>query len=106
MDEVGDVVAEHRRHQPLERGGGVTVPLLHHLTHESAEYGGECSFWYILRPNAYLLIHLRHVQFGPVGSMSDVMPDRVLIRKGRDVLFRIVILHMEVEHRTQFATFL
>ena len=40
MDKLGDVVMEHHCHQPLECGGGITVPLLHHLTHESAEYGG------------------------------------------------------------------
>ena len=80
---------EHRRHQPLECGGGITVPLLHHSIHEGAEYGGECGFQYILWSNAYLFIHLRHVQFGPVGSMSDVMPDRVLIRKGQYILFHI-----------------
>ena len=37
MDELGDVVVEHHCHQPLEHGGGITVPLLHHLTHEGAE---------------------------------------------------------------------
>ena len=54
----------------------------------------------------YLFICLWHVQLGPVGSMSNIMPDHVLIRKGWDVLFRIVILHTEVEHHTQLATFL
>ena len=90
MDEPGDVVAEHRCHQPLERGGGVTVPLLHYSTHEGAKYGGECGLWYILRFNVYLFICLQHVQLGPVGSTSDIMPDCFLIRKGQDILFRLL----------------
>ena len=34
------------------------------------------------------------------------MPDRVLIRTGQNILFHIVILHMEVEDHMQLATFL
>ena len=106
MDESGNVVMEHWRHQPLEWGGGITVPLLHYSTHKGAEYSGECGFRYILWFNVYLFICLQHVQLGPVGSMSNIMLDHVLIRKWQCILFCIIILHTEVEHCMQLATFL
>jgi len=88
MDETGDVLVEVCGHQLLERRRGITVPLLHYSTHECVKYSGECGLRHILRSNAYLLICLRTCpNFGPVGSTSDIMPDRVLIRKGGHIPF-------------------
>jgi len=101
MDESCDKVAEHRGHQPLECQGGIAVPLLHHSAHECAEDGGECRLWDVLIAYTYLLVHFRHVQLGPVCGMRYVVPNGILVQKGTDVLFRILVLHTQIEYSAQ-----
>src|SRR6266481_9848658 len=54
MDKPCNVVAEDLGHQPLKRQWGITVHLLHWLTHESAKNSGEGHLVDILRNYAYL----------------------------------------------------
>ena len=82
MDKSHNEVVEYRGHQPLESRGGIAVPLLHYPAHECAEYSSEGCLWDILVVYVYLLVCFRHVQFGPVCSMRNVMLYSVLVRKG------------------------
>ena len=101
-----DVVMEHSSHWLLESRRGITISLLHHLTHKGAEYHREGGFRHVFRFNVYLFIHLWHVQFGPVRGTSDIMPNCVMVWKAQYVLLCIVVLHREVEHCIQLATLL
>ena len=98
MDESRDEVVEYRGHQPLESRGGIVVPLLHYSAHECAEYSSEGCLWDVLVAYAYLLVHFRHVQLGPLCGMSNIVPYSVLIQKGTDVLLRILVLHTQIEY--------
>src|SRR6266481_9531785 len=58
LDELCNVIAEDRCHQPLKCRWGITVPLLHYLTHECAKYSGEGCLVDVFRHYAFLFIRL------------------------------------------------
>ena len=97
---------KHRSHQPLKGRWGIAVALLHYQANEHAEYCHKGCLWDILRTNTYLFVRLRHIQFGSVRSMRNVVPYGILVRKGRYVLLSVFVLHLQIEYRSQFAVLL
>jgi hypothetical protein len=106
VDESSDLLLEEGGHEPLERRGGVAVPLLHDLANKRSQDGREGRLGDVHWPDAYLFIHLRHIELSSICAMGNIMSDVVLIWEGCYVLHRIVILFVQVEHHAELPIFL
>jgi hypothetical protein len=106
MDESSDLLSEEGGHEPLERQGGIAVPLLHDLTNERSQDSHQGRLGDVRWPDAYLFIRLRHIELISICATGNIMPDVVLIREGCYVLHRIIVLFAQVKHCAKLPIFL
>src|ERR1700742_834853 len=96
MDEYSDEISEYQRHYFLKGGRRVAVPLLHNMAYHSAIDRCEGCFQHIVGIYAYLFVRVRKVDLGSILCSSYVESDLILIRKGRHVLYGIVVTFLTV----------
>jgi hypothetical protein len=99
MDESSDLFLEEGGHEPLERQGGIAVPLLHDLAGECSQDGCEGCLGDVRWRDAYLFIRLGHIELSLICTMGNIMSDVVLIWEGCYALHRVIVLFPQVEHR-------
>jgi len=61
MYKFSDEFSKNGCHQPLKHSGRITVSLLHCMAYKCAIHGGKHGFPNVISFNAYLFIHIRHI---------------------------------------------
>src|ERR1700720_1187542 len=104
MYKSSDIFSEDNGHQPLKCSRGITVSLLHSMAHECAINGGKSRLPHVRQFNVYLFIRVGHIDLRLIFTLSNIISDLLLVRKGGHVLFRVLVSFSAIYDSTKFAS--
>src|SRR6202040_747719 len=104
MYKSSNIFSEDNGHQPLKCSRGITVSLLHSMAHECAINGGKSRLPHVRQFNVYLFIRVGHIDLRLIFTLSNIISDLLLVRKGGHVLFRILISFSAIYESMKFGS--
>src|ERR1700722_2601507 len=104
MYKSSNIFLEDNSHQPLKCSSSITMSSLHSMAHECAINGGKSHLPHVGRFNAYLFIHVGHIDLQLIFALSNIISDLLFVGKGGHNLFHVLISFSAIYDSTKFSS--